>query len=176
MDSNPYYANDRHAVLIGLRTLSIITSLPVFPALAWAIPAHSGVANDGVGFSIIPGVVAATAYAFLWSTIVLILRLALNKPIHPGFYIGFDFFAFGIIASMTILMICFITPWVASDYNCEYSTPDCKGFTLRRVEWFGAIMALICCATHLVLFVWACWATDEDRKAKKLASRKGVSA
>ncbi|KAL4865089.1 hypothetical protein BDV12DRAFT_175152 [Aspergillus spectabilis] len=175
MDSNPYYANDRHSAIIGLRTLSIITSLPVIPALAWAIPAHDDVANDGVGYGLVPGVVAGTAYAFLWSTIALTVRLALHRSIHPGVYLAFDFIAFGLLASLAILMIIFIEPFVSSAYSCIHGA-SCAGDALRRVEWFGAIMALVCCATHFVLFVWACWATDQDRKIRKHALRKGVSA
>ncbi|KAL2830839.1 hypothetical protein BDW59DRAFT_169998 [Aspergillus cavernicola] len=166
MSSNPYYADDRHKTIIGLRLLSIATSLPVFPALAWAMSAHSDVFNDGVGIGLIPGVVAGTAYAFLWSCIVLVIHLAFRKPIHPGIYLAFDFIAFGLLASVTILMIIFIEPFLNSAYSCE-SGSSCKGEALRRVEWFEAVMALICCATHFVLFVWACWATDKDRKSKK---------
>ncbi|KAL4914371.1 hypothetical protein BDW62DRAFT_220180 [Aspergillus aurantiobrunneus] len=166
MEPTPYYVDDRHWAIISVRILSIITSLPAFPALAWTIPAHNDVHTDSGGHSIVGGVVAGTAYAFLWSTIVLISRLAFHRPIHPGIYIAFDFIAFGLITSFTVLLMTFTEPYVDRSYTCRTGI-SCSGDTLRRVEWFGAIMALICCATHLGLFVWACWATDIVRKMKK---------
>lgn len=57
--NSPYYADDRHKAIIGLRILSIITTLPVFPAVAWTMHAHADVVNDGVGWGFNPGVLAA---------------------------------------------------------------------------------------------------------------------
>lgn len=56
--NNPYYADDCHKAIIGLRILSIITTLPVFPALAWTIPAHAKVMNDGISWGVNPWVLA----------------------------------------------------------------------------------------------------------------------
>ncbi|KAL3455209.1 hypothetical protein BJX64DRAFT_78278 [Aspergillus heterothallicus] len=163
---SPYYADDRHKALVSLRALSILTSLATFPALAWIIPAHDHVINDGVGSGVTPGVVASTAYAFLWSTIVLILRYIVNISIHPGVYIAFDFLAFGLLAGWTIVMVLFIEPFVDMAYSCR-SVDDCDGDLLRKVEWFGGVMGLVCCSVHFLLFVWACWAMDRERKSRR---------
>ncbi|CEL10424.1 hypothetical protein ASPCAL13543 [Aspergillus calidoustus] len=163
---SPYYANDRHRVLLSLRVLSILTSLAALSTLAWTIPAHENVSNDGVGSGVTPGVVASTAYAFLWSSTVLILRYILHTPIHPGVYLAFDFIAFGLLAGCTIVMVIMIEPFFNSSYACAVGN-NCDGGLLARVEWFGAFMGLVCCAIHLGLFVWACWATDRERKIAK---------
>lgn len=60
--TNAYYADDSHKAIIGLRILSIITTLPVFPAVAWTMPAHDKVINDGVGWGINPGLLAAVRF------------------------------------------------------------------------------------------------------------------
>ncbi|BCS30619.1 uncharacterized protein APUU_80922S [Aspergillus puulaauensis] len=169
--NSPYYADDRRKAIIGLRILSIITTLPVFPAVAWTMPAHADVINDGVGWGFNPWVLAASAFTFIWSTAVLVLRLGLNKPIHPGVYVAFDFVSFAALTAVTILMAMFIEPFFGSDYSCLRGT-ECGGLVLARVEWYAAIMSLICCATQLILFIWACWATDKDRKSKKHVKRK----
>jgi hypothetical protein len=56
---SPYYANDRHRALLSLRVLSILASLAALSTLAWTIPAHENVSNDGVGSGVTPGVVAS---------------------------------------------------------------------------------------------------------------------
>ncbi|KAJ0417652.1 hypothetical protein BJY00DRAFT_289326 [Aspergillus carlsbadensis] len=163
---SPYYANDRHKALLSLRALSILTSLAALSTLAWTIPAHENVNNDGVGSGVTAGVVGSSAYAFLWSSTVLILRYILYIPIHPGVYLAFDFIAVGLLAGWTIVMVLFIEPFFNSSYTCTVGN-DCAGGLLAKVEWFGAVMGLLCCAVHLGLFVWACWATDKERKLGK---------
>ncbi|KAL3484171.1 hypothetical protein BJX62DRAFT_219089 [Aspergillus germanicus] len=163
---SPYYTNDRHRALLSLRALSILTSLAALSTLAWTIPAHENVSNDGVGSGVTPGVVASTAYAFLWSTTVLILRYIVHTPIYPGVYLALDFIAFGILAGCTIVMVIMIEPFFNSSYSCAGGI-KCDGGLLARVEWFGAVMGLVCCAIHFGLFVWACWATHMERMLKK---------
>ncbi|OJJ06605.1 hypothetical protein ASPVEDRAFT_75682 [Aspergillus versicolor CBS 583.65] len=169
--NNPYYADDSHKAIIGLRILSIITTLPVFPAVAWTIPAHAKVVNDGVDWGINPGVLAASAFTFLWTTTVLVLRLALKKPIHPGVYVSFDLLCFLSLAAVSIATAVLIEPFFGTDYTCLRGS-ECGGFVLAGVEWYAVIMSLICCVTEFILLVWACRATDKYRKSRKHAARK----
>lgn len=84
--NSPYYADDRHKAIIGLRILSIITTLPVFPAVAWTMHAHADVVNDGVGWGFNPGVLAAvrsyTSSLSLWQQPTNLLPLIERLYIH----------------------------------------------------------------------------------------------
>ncbi|EAW09011.1 uncharacterized protein ACLA_077580 [Aspergillus clavatus NRRL 1] len=152
---------------MGLRGAALLTSAAGFIAFAWSLKEHEreNVFDDGAG-SISAIVLGTTAYACLWSLVLLTVRLLMTGWIHPGVYIAFDMIAFlanTIGASMSLAVL---APVMSGEYNCRRR--GCRGDLLMRVEVFGFVVVYINVVVYLILTAWACWACHcERRKAVK---------
>ncbi len=76
----------------------------------------------------------------------------MNKPIHPGVYVGFDLTSFGFLTAVTIVMALFMEPFFGSEYSCLRGR-ECGGLVLARVEWYAAIMSFICWCVDLPTYL-----------------------
>ncbi|KAB8210981.1 hypothetical protein BDV34DRAFT_220155 [Aspergillus parasiticus] len=162
MTDKTYLSQDGHPAILSLRIAAIVSAFTTLAVFAWAVKAHDRVYTDLNGASLCVMILATASYAVLWSLVPLTVRLLLRRALHPGFYIAFDFIAFGAVFATTLVTMLVLTPAAEGGYACRKSA--CRDTTLSNVEFFGFAMALLTSVLHFVLFVWACWACDRQRK------------
>ncbi|PLB49833.1 hypothetical protein P170DRAFT_192849 [Aspergillus steynii IBT 23096] len=168
MQLSKEFSQDGHPVILALRISAVLSALIALIVFAWAVKAHETVFSDVNGSSLCLIVLITVAYAFVWSTVALIVRLVFNRPLHAGIYIALDLLGFGAVVGSTIAMLVALEPY-GMDYQC---VKDPCATNVGQVQAFGAAMSLLDGALHLTLFVWACWAC----RSTKTQGRKTVDA
>ncbi|KAE8378993.1 hypothetical protein BDV26DRAFT_260375 [Aspergillus bertholletiae] len=160
-DSN-YLLQDGHPAILSLRIAAIVSAFTSVIVFAWATKAHENVWIDFNGGSMCAIILGTASYAVLWSLVPLTARLLLRRSLRPGVYIAFDFIAWGAVFAATVVTMVMLVPIGVSGYS--YLRSAGMDTTLPKVECFGFAMALLTAVLHFVLFVWACWACDRQRK------------
>ncbi|KAF9891804.1 hypothetical protein FE257_003285 [Aspergillus nanangensis] len=147
MNAVPYEVRDGTRAILSLRAIAGFSSLAALAAFGWSQSMHDSdeVVVSDLGHALVSPVVGAVQYTFVWSLIILPVRMSMSGPLHPGIYVTFDLFAWAAILATMIIYLMLMAPYFSGDgYSCggSYSRSEgCKGKTVADVEKFGTAMA-----------------------------------
>ncbi|GLI71847.1 hypothetical protein PoHVEF18_000014 [Penicillium ochrochloron] len=152
---------------LTLRFAAVLCQMTVVICFAWAYTEHEKPVAyiDGLGSAWSSINLGTAAYAFLWSTIFLVVVLIFNCRVHPGASITFDCLAF----LAQIITVSFYVNEFAEYQHGGYSENTGEAKRLYGVECFGIAMMFLGLIFNLVLMIRASMACHVERKAGKQA-------
>ncbi|KAL8944951.1 MAG: hypothetical protein Q9216_000112 [Gyalolechia sp. 2 TL-2023] len=174
--------------LLSLNLLTILFfSIGVGLALEY-IPYQADFLDLGTGNHLSEQIALGMVFVpFAW-LIFLLLWHKLKKPkLHPGYYIGFDFFAaLSTMAGLPLLLPFSMVVWQSNEEACDYSYHEPPpGFdacmqhvpSIMILDILGYALGLFTSFLLLVLFVLACRVCrvyDREKAAFKRVQKKGM--